>query len=87
MESRAYNGFVVVVRAVAPIPERLIRTALVAISANDNGDAVASLYSTLEFPTNEDAEAHGFKMAEEWIQSRYQVSDKTRSAKERGCYG
>jgi hypothetical protein len=76
MESRAYNGFVVAVRAVAPIPERLIRTVLVAISADDKKEPLASLYSTVEFRTDEDAVAHGSKMAEEWIQSRYLASDK-----------
>jgi pyruvoyl-dependent arginine decarboxylase (PvlArgDC) len=73
---RAYNGFVVVVRAVAPTPGKFTRTALVAISPTDKEEPVTSLYSTVEFPANEDAEAYGVKMAEEWIQSRYQVSDK-----------
>ena len=70
METRAYNGFVVLVRAIAPMPERLIRTSFVSISAQDNREHLASLYSTLEFPNDKDAEAHGFTMAEKWIHSR-----------------
>jgi hypothetical protein len=70
MEIRAYNGFVVLVRAIAPMPERLIRTSFVSISAQDNREHLASLYSTLEFPNDKDAEAYGFTMAEKWIHSR-----------------
>jgi hypothetical protein len=70
METKAYNGFVVLVRAIAPMPEKLIRTSFVSISAQDNREHLASLYSTLEFPNDKDAEAYGFTMAEEWIHSR-----------------
>jgi hypothetical protein len=70
METRAYNGFVVLVRAIAPMPEKLIRTSFVSISAQDNREHLASLYSTLEFPNDKDAEAYGFTMAEKWIHSR-----------------
>ncbi len=70
METRAYNGFIVLVRAIAPMPEKLIRTSFVSISAQDNREHLASLYSTLEFPNDKDAEAYGFTMAEEWIHSR-----------------
>ena len=70
METRAYHGFVVLVRAIAPMPEKLIRTSFVSISAQDNREHLASLYSTLEFPNDEDAEAYGFTMAEKWIHSQ-----------------
>jgi hypothetical protein len=40
------------------------------ISAQDNREHLASLYSTLEFPNDNDAEAYGFTMAEKWIHSR-----------------
>jgi len=68
METRSYNGFVVVVEAVQPTPHVLTRSAIVTISAHDNRQ-VTSLYFTLEFRTEKDAETHGFQMAEEWIQS------------------
>ena len=69
METRAYNGFVVVVEAVQQTPYVSARNPMVTISARNNGERVVSLYSTLQFYTDKDAETHGFKMAEEWIQS------------------
>ena len=75
MESRAYNGFVVVVEAVQQTPYVATRTAVVTISAHNNRECVASLYSTLQFHTDMDAEAHGLKMAEEWIQSHAPSDD------------
>jgi hypothetical protein len=69
METRAYNGFVVVVEAVQQTPYVSTRNPIVTISAHNNGERVTLLYSTLQFHTDKDAEAHGFKMAEEWIHS------------------
>ena len=36
MEMRVYKSFVVLVRAIAPMLEKLIRTSFVSISAQDN---------------------------------------------------
>jgi hypothetical protein len=79
METKAYNGFVVLVRAIAPMPEKLIRTSFVSISAQDNREHLASLYSTLEFPNDKDAEAYGFTMAEKWIHSRPPSSEQCKT--------
>ena len=70
METRSYNGFVVVVEAVQQTPYVSARSPMVTISAHNNGERVTLLYSTLQFHTDKDAETHGFKMAEEWIESR-----------------
>lgn len=70
MEIKVYNGFVVVVQAVQQASYASNRNPIVTISAHNNGEPVTSLYSTLQFLTDEDAKTHGFKIAEEWIQSR-----------------
>lgn len=75
MESRAYNGFVVVVEAVQQTPDVSTRNPMVTIRAHNNGERVISLYSTLQFNTDEDAATHGFQMAEEWIQSHAPSDD------------
>jgi len=66
MESRAYDGFVVVVRAVKQTA--YARGSLVIIRGQ-NEEAMTSIYSTREFSTDKAAEAYGFEIAEEWFRS------------------
>jgi hypothetical protein len=75
MESRDYNGFVVVVEAVQKTPYASTRNPMVTIRAHNNGERVTSLYSTLQFDTDKDAENHGFQMAADWIQSHTPSDD------------
>ena len=65
MANRAYNGFTISVQAVlAPIGR--VRTALTKNSV-DGDEVPVCMYSTVEFDTEKDAEAHGLQMAEKWI--------------------
>ena len=56
MVSKVYNGFVVVVEAVQQTPYVSTRNPLVIIGAYSNREWVTSLYSTVQFHTDEDAE-------------------------------
>jgi len=70
MSSRPYNGFYISVRAVHHVHAISSRNPAVKISVKEEGAAVASLYSTLEFPTDKDAEVYGFEMGVKWVDSR-----------------
>ena len=72
MESRAYNGFVVIVHA---MEQTAYSRSSFVIIRGQNWDPVTSIYSTREFPTDKDAEAYGFEIAEEWFRSNSQSAN------------
>jgi hypothetical protein len=74
MESRAYDGFVVIVRAVK---QTAYARASLVIIRGQNEEVVTSIYSTREFPTDKDAEAYGFEIAEEWFRSNSPTTPRT----------
>ena len=69
MESRAYDGFVIIVRAIKQTD--YARSSLIIIRGQ-NDQPVTSIYSTRDFSTDKAAEAYGFEIAEEWFRSNSQ---------------
>ena len=74
MSSSAYNGFFISARAVMDRPTLWSRTPMTTISITEGGDSIMGIYSTDAFSNDEDAEAYGIRMAEEWIDKNLRVT-------------
>jgi hypothetical protein len=69
-QTRTYHGFFVSVQVVSYTPGKLSRCPLVKVSVEKEGEPIVMLFSTVEFPTDQDAVAYGFLMGTNWIDTR-----------------
>lgn len=68
--TRTYFGFFISVQVVPYAPGQFSRCPLVQVSAEKEGEPIVVLFSTAEFPNDQDAVDYGFLMGINWVNSR-----------------